>query len=124
MMNSKNKGLMFLGYGLFAIAIMALMAFVTMLLWNWLVPELFNGPVITFLQSLGLLALLKLLTGFSGMGGKKWSSSSHHAKKQMWKQKWDEKMAGMSEEEKASFKEMYYRRCGKPMPEKDTTANE
>ncbi len=30
---------------------------VTMLLWNWLVPPIFNGPAITFLQALGLLAL-------------------------------------------------------------------
>ncbi len=123
-MNTRNRGLMFVGYGLFAIAIMALMAFVNMLLWNWLVPDLFSGPEISFLQSLGLLALIKLLTGFSGIGGKKWGSSGHHAKKQIWKQKWDEKMAGMSDEEKASFKEMYYRRCGRPMEEKEPTTTE
>ncbi|HNV28924.1 MAG TPA: hypothetical protein PKJ83_07305, partial [Cyclobacteriaceae bacterium] len=32
----------------------------TMYLWNWLVPELFNGPVLNFWQILGLLALSKI----------------------------------------------------------------
>lgn len=31
---------------------------IIMLLWNWLSPELFGGPEITFLQSLGLRFLV------------------------------------------------------------------
>lgn len=33
----------------------------TMFLWNWLVPEIFGAPEVTFLQALGLLALSNLL---------------------------------------------------------------
>ncbi len=33
----------------------------TMLLWNWLVPEIFGGPAVSFVQALGLLALSNLL---------------------------------------------------------------
>ena len=40
--------------------------FGTMYLWNWLVPLLFHGPVVTFLQALGLLVLSKIL--FGGFG--------------------------------------------------------
>lgn len=32
-----------------------------MLLWNWLMPELFGVPAITFLQSLGMGLLASLL---------------------------------------------------------------
>jgi hypothetical protein len=33
----------------------------TWLLWNWLVPELFNGPTINLLQALGINLLLNIL---------------------------------------------------------------
>lgn len=32
-----------------------------MWLWNWLIPELFNGPTITFWQSAGLFILSNIL---------------------------------------------------------------
>ncbi len=50
--------------------------FVTQYLWNWLVPTLFNGPSITFLQALGLWALSKILFWGMGGGGGKWSHQS------------------------------------------------
>ena len=34
-----------------------------MLLWNWLVPTLFNGVTLTFWQTFGLTFLLDLLFG-------------------------------------------------------------
>lgn len=40
-----------------------------MLLWNALVPELFHGPQVEYLQALGLMILAKLLVGFGGPGG-------------------------------------------------------
>jgi hypothetical protein len=39
----------------------ALLVFPIMWLWNWLVPELFNGPTITFWQSAGLFVLCNML---------------------------------------------------------------
>lgn len=58
-----------------------------MLLWNALIPELFGGPVVTFIQSIGLLLLAHLLLrrgwSFGGFGWghpywrRKWWSASH-----------------------------------------------
>ena len=39
-----------------------------MLLWNWLIPDLFSGPILTFWQSIGLLVLFKILFGHHGGG--------------------------------------------------------
>ena len=54
-------------------AIIALFVFVTggivMLLWNWLLPPLFDWPRITLLQGFGLLALGRILFGGFGGGG-------------------------------------------------------
>lgn len=81
---------------------------ITMLLWNWLVPEIFNGPVITFWQALGLLLLSKLLFGgfggrrFGGHGGAHWK---HH--------RFYERLSKMSLEERERFKaRMREKWCG------------
>ena len=47
---------------------LALGGLVVMLLWNWLVPELFAGHAVTYWQALGLLALSRIL--FGGLGGR------------------------------------------------------
>lgn len=60
------KGLGFLALG---IALFSLMTLVVMRLWNWLVPSVFNGPKIRFVQALGLLFLTRLLVGGFGYGG-------------------------------------------------------
>jgi hypothetical protein len=39
------------------------------LLWNWLVPDIFDLRRITFLEALGLLALCRILFGGFGKGG-------------------------------------------------------
>jgi hypothetical protein len=41
--------------------------FVVSGLWNWLLPELFGWPQISFWQGIGLLALSRIL--FGGVGG-------------------------------------------------------
>lgn len=51
---------------IFVIAVVALKSAVVMLLWNALVPDLFHGPEVTYLQALGLTVLAKLFTGFGG----------------------------------------------------------
>ena len=45
----------------FFIAAAAVLALATMLLWNALIPALFNGPSLTFGQALGLLILSHIL---------------------------------------------------------------
>jgi hypothetical protein len=85
---------MFIGIGVVAVTVFGL---VTMLLWNWLVPVIFNGPVLTFWQALGLLLLSKIL--FWGFGGK------HHSRHGgSWKHRYYQKFANMSPEEREAFK--------------------
>jgi hypothetical protein len=53
-------------------------------LWNWLIPELFHGPVLTFWQTVGLFFLAKiLLTGVA--------PRSRYNHKKDWKNKCEEK---------------------------------
>lgn len=59
----KAIGFVALGIGLFLLATYAVMR-----LWNWLVPSLFNGPRLRFVQALGLFFLARLLFGFGGFG--------------------------------------------------------
>ena len=80
--------------------IFKLIAFV--LLWNWLIPDLFNGPHIGFLQGFGLLMLAHLIFGHKkgcgcrGPRERKWRARM----KQMMKKEWD----SMSDEEREQFK--------------------
>jgi len=65
-MKTRN-GWKYAGFGLLGIAALFGFTLVVMLLWNALVPNLFNGPEVNYWQTLGLLVLAKIL--FSGMGG-------------------------------------------------------
>ena len=64
-----------------------------------MVPELFNGPVIGYWQTVGLLILSKIL--FSGIGYGR--SHDHHydqSRRESWKRKFHEKINGIAEEDK------------------------
>ncbi|GAB3328465.1 hypothetical protein GCM10027299_30800 [Larkinella ripae] len=74
------------GIGFFALGIgfFMLVTMIVMRLWNWLVPSVFNGPRIRFVQALGLLFLTRLLVGgFGGAHGGHWRGQHgfdrHHA---------------------------------------------
>lgn len=97
-----NKGMRILGWTALGLLAVSVFGLVTMLLWNWLVPVLFNGPVITFWQALGLLILSKLL--FWGAGGKGNHWRSHHYQNH-WKNKFYNKFASMTPEERQALKE-------------------
>ena len=60
--------------GIGALAI--LFGFVIMWLWNWLMPELFELPALTYWQAVGIFILFKILFGSSGSG----SSDCKHSK--------------------------------------------
>jgi hypothetical protein len=80
-----------------------------MLLWNWLVPDLFNGPVITYWQALGLLALSKIL--FWGWGGKRYQQTPGSTP--YWKHRFYEKFSNMPAEQREEFKRrMKEKWCG------------
>jgi hypothetical protein len=73
----------------------------TMYLWNWLIPDLFDGPVINFWQALGLLALSKIL--FSGFG--KGGGHKRHWQGRHWNTHLKEKWSTMTPEERERLKE-------------------
>lgn len=104
----------FLG-GLFV----AVVGFVTMTLWNQLVPELFNGPVINFWQTLGLLVLSRILFGGWGRGGR---SGAWARRRKMMREKMESRMASLSAEEQEKFRQKMRATCGpawmrRPAPE-------
>ena len=84
-------------YIVFGIALLALFTYVVMLLWNWLVPELFSGPVLSYWQTLGVLVLSKIL--FTGLGHGhrndhylKHRTWDHSQRREYWRKKFEEKM--------------------------------
>lgn len=62
-----QKHLVFIPLFLLIIAIM--LGALVMLLWNWLMPDIFGLPALSFWQAVGLLVLCKVLLGGLGMGG-------------------------------------------------------
>jgi len=87
-----------------AAVVIAAFAFAVMLLWNWLIPEIFQGPAVTYWQAMGLLLLSHILVrGWNG---------SHNWKSYRWKNKMEEKIAAMTPEEREKFKDEWRRRCG------------
>jgi hypothetical protein len=79
----------------------ALIGYVVMALWNWLMPELFGLKLITFWQALGLLLLSKLLFGSVRA---KWGGNG-------FKEKIQQKIDCMTPEERENFKEKMRERC-------------
>ncbi|MGX5820439.1 hypothetical protein ACWKWU_19745 [Chitinophaga lutea] len=102
-MKKAIKILCFIALG---VAFVTALGFGTMYLWNWLVPTLFKGPVVTFWQALGLLLLCKLLFGFPG----KDKEGGFGAKKRRMKERWKAKMEGLSTEEREKVKD-HFSRC-------------
>lgn len=95
-----NKGKKILKIAAIAIVCVVLVGAVIMLLWNWLIPQILNGPEITFWQALGLFILAKILFGFGGGGGR-WKEGGPRA----WKHRYYEKLSSMTPEERERFKE-------------------
>lgn len=108
-------------YGIAGLAMFTLFAFafgwLAMWLWNWLVPELFHGPVVDYWQMVGLLVLSRMLFGFGkgggchhhGHGGKSWKHKWNHGGH--WRKRMEEKMSKMSPEERVKFREKM-KKCG------------
>ena len=85
--------LKFVGFGILGLGFITLAVFVTMCLWNSLIPALFHGPVITFWQTAGLFILSKIL--LSGV-----APGPHHRGRQDWRRKYQGKFRpGCREEE-------------------------
>jgi len=83
------KVMKYTGFGILGIGAMFLFVWLVMLLWNALVPELFNGPVLSYWQTAGIFLLSKIL--LSGFGGGRSKKSSSHNYKSDWKSKYHDK---------------------------------
>jgi len=84
---------------------------VVQLLWNWLLPPLFDWRPITFWQALGVLALTRILFGGFGRGGR------HYGGFRRWRgDRMAYRMAAhwerMSPEERDRFRQRVRGRCG------------
>jgi hypothetical protein len=85
---------------LFGIAFIAFFGLILMLLWNALIPQIFGLTKLTYLQSVGILILSKIL--FSGFGRK---GGHLHDKREFLRKKFEE-------------------RCRKETDEKETPATD
>ena len=91
-------------FALFVVAAVAVLSFVVMTLWNWLMPGVFGLHPIGFWQALGLLLLSKILFGgfFRGRRG----PHMH------WRGRLIERWAQMTPEEREKFQQGIRGRCG------------
>ena len=87
------------------ILFVALIGWIVMQLWNWLLPTLFGWHPIGFWQALGLLLLCRILLG--GFGG----HGHGHGRSRM-QQRWAERWERMSPEEREKFRHGIRGRCG------------
>jgi hypothetical protein len=90
-----------------------LFGFVTMYLWNWLMPYLFHLPAINFAMAIGLVLLSKIL-----FGGMRMSSGRGWGYRRYWKAKWN----SMTPEEREKFKAEFAQRCRHKWGGTDVTA--
>ena len=120
-----NKGWIVLKWAVLGLLFVSLLGWGTMMLWNWLVPDLFHGPVIGFWQALGLLMLSKVL--FSGFGGKRHCDHGHHPAGN-WKNRLYSRYSSMTPEDREVFKkkmkEKWCRYDAEPSGKKSGTSND
>jgi hypothetical protein len=91
-----------------AAAILTLVSYVVMQLWNALLPAILHVAAITFWQAMGIFILCKILFGFS-KGGRGWGGGGAP-----WmRHKMEARFNNMTSEEKERFKQkMSERMCG------------
>jgi hypothetical protein len=90
------------------VVFVALLGFVVMSLWNWLMPSIFGLGTITYWQAWGLLILGRLLMGGFRMGG--------HGGSPRWRRRVRERWAHMSPEEREKFRRGMWGRYAPPEP--------
>lgn len=94
-----GKGLAFIGLALLAWAAFSALV---MLLWNALVPTLFGGPALRYLQAAGLLLLSRVL--FGGLKGR-------HAHLPFGHRRWREHWESLTPEERARLMGKFQSHC-------------
>ncbi len=129
-----TKGVKIFFVVLFGIGVFLLVGYVLMLLWNWLMPDLFGVPRVDYWQAFGILILAKLLFGFGshGSGGGKRKSGKHRSEPMCrngaskLKEKWSYYDEFWSEEGEAAFNTYIERRRseGKESPGEQHTGTD
>jgi hypothetical protein len=86
------------------VLLVAVLTWVVMRLWNWLMPPVFGLHLITYWQALGILVLSKILLGrgFRPAPGRHWR----------WRRRMMERWAQMTPEEREKFRQEMSHRCG------------
>lgn len=100
---------------LFITVACAVLGFIVMQLWNWLMPEISGWHAISFWQALGLLLLSKLL--FGGFRGGGWG----HGRR--WRKGMRERWEQMTPEQREELRKSVQAKCGcfyAPAPEAKT----
>jgi hypothetical protein len=83
------------GFAILGIGFVTLVVFIVMYLWNWLIPVLFHGPVLTFWQTAGIFLLSKILLAGIAPGG------HHYRDRGGWKRRYQEKWECASDKSEA-----------------------
>lgn len=100
--NRNKKKFILLPFG--AAALLSIVSYIVMQLWNNLLPEIINVHTINFWQAMGIFILCKILFGFGrgGGGGGPWGR--HDLR---------ERLKGMTPEDKEHFRaQMKHKMCG------------
>lgn len=114
-----RRALRFLAFGLL---FGGLAGFLTMTLWNALLPDIVGVRPISFGQALGLLVLSRLLLGVPRGGYGFGRGGSNRGSRTAWRQQMAERWQQMTPEQRAQFKNQWRARCGKPgEPNQPTT---
>ncbi len=101
-----------IGFAVLGVALMLVVGYVVMWLWNWLMPDLFGLPLLTYWKAMGLLLLAKIFFGFGGDHGSKKCccgncKSSNRGKGkngEWWREGMRKRWEGMSPEQREKYK--------------------
>jgi hypothetical protein len=103
------KGIMF---GLLCVAAFFAFGWVTMHLWNWLIPSIFTSVrAITFCEAIGLLILSRILFGGFRGGWRGRCHRGHCGSHGNWKSRWESKWSQMTPEEREKFRKGFGKKC-------------
>lgn len=87
------------------VAFVAFFGYIVMLLWNWLIPDLFGLHAITFWQAADLLLLARIL--FGGIGGGHHGHGGCHCGNNKLRERWE----SMTPEERERIIETHRDHC-------------
>ena len=94
-----------IGLGVLMIAMFFVLVYFFQYVWNMTIPAVFGLKEITYIQSLGLLIISRMLIGGFGF---RWANNG---KSKFWRERVKMKMQNMSSEEREEFKRRLSQKC-------------